>query len=258
MVKRFTWIKPVWYSAAPAGMRLRLWGYWILDSVISTWVYFAHPGFLLPVLVIKLPALSLQAQMITVKTREAFLTDFARFLSALAATASTGRSLQGAFDQTVREFSSECSALEIELRRLCQLTALGTPLSTGLKRMAAKFGLDEAADLASHIQYAETYGHSMPDVLNRSSAWIGGQIRHKRRLTRQMTEKVMEFRLTSKMPLLILLILNITYPDYLNALYTTTSGRGLVLAAAASLEAGAVLFDRTRLNQLKSKGVMGS
>ncbi|WP_170829248.1 type II secretion system F family protein [Acidaminobacter hydrogenoformans] len=228
-----------------------------MDSMISTWIYFAHPGFLLPVLVVKLPALSLQAQMIAVKTRETFLSDFAKFLSALAATASTGKSLHGAFDQTVNEFSSPCSALEIELRRLRQLMSLGTPCATGLERMAMKFGLDEAADLASHIQYAETYGYSMPDVLKRSSDWIGGQIRHKRQMTSQMTEKVMEFRLTSKMPLLILLILNITYPDYLSALYTTTRGRGLVLIAAASLEAGVFLFDRTRLNQLKSKGLMG-
>lgn len=258
MFKRFKWIKPVWYSSAPVGKRLSLWFYWVIDGLVTMWIYFEHAGFLLPVLFIKLPALDYQAQMIAVRARDVFLSDFSKFLSAFAATISTGKSLYGAFEQTIAEFSTECAALEKELRILHRLMQLGTPLTTGLVRMAQRYDLDEAEDLAAHIRYAQDYGHSMSKVLKRSSDWIGGQILHKRRITIQMTEKVLEFRMISKMPLLILMILNLTYPDYLSALYTTSGGRILMFSAVISLEIGTILFDRARLNQLKMKGVMGS
>ena len=257
MFKRFKWIKPVWYSAAPFGQRWCLWFYWIIDGLVTTWVYFEHAGFLLPVLLFKLPALDYQAQMIAVRARDAFLSDFAKFLSGFAATTSTGKSIDGAFEQTINEFSTECAALGKELKTLRRLMQLGTPFTTGLVRMAQHYELDEAADLAAHIRFAQDYGHSMSIVLKRSSDWIGGQIHHKRRITGQMTEKVMEFRMISRMPLFILMILNLSYPDYLSALYTTSGGRVLVLSAVISLEIGTVLFDRARLIQLKTKGVMG-
>jgi len=194
--------------------------------------------------------------MAAVQTKDEFLSDFARFLSLIASSTSTGKSLQSAFDQTVDEFSTNCEHLALELKKLSRLMQLGTPLTAGLARLARQFEVEEAADLSQQLLYAESCGHDMTMVLKRSSVWIGGHIVQKQELIRKMTDRVLEYRLTSKMPLLVLLLLNATYADYLSMLYTTASGRMLVMAAALALEGGTVLFERTRLIQLKTKGLI--
>lgn len=194
--------------------------------------------------------------MAAVQTKDEFLSDFARFLSLIASTTSTGKSLQSAFDQTVDEFSTACEPLAFELKKLSRLMQLGTPLTSGLGRLARQFDLEEATDLSRQLLHAESCGHDMTIVLKRSSVWIGGHILHKQQLIRKMTDQVLEFRLTSKMPLLVLLLLNATYADYLSTLYTTLSGRVLMMTAALALECGTILFERTRLIQLKTKGLI--
>lgn len=256
MLKTFKWIEPVWYKVTPLSRRLQLWSLLSLDVFLSTWILFEHPAFLLLVLIIKLPALTYQAQMAAVQTKDNFLSDFGRFLSLIATTTSTGKSLQSAFVQTVEEFSASSSTLERELQKLSRLMRFGTPLTTGLERLAGHFDLEEASDLGNQLLHAETCGNDMTMVLKRSSEWIGGHILHKQRLVRKMTEQVFEFRLTSKMPLLVLALLNGLYPDYLSSLYMTASGRGLMVFAAIAMEGGTVVFERTRLIHLKTKGLI--
>lgn len=233
-----------------------MWLLLTVDIVLSAWILFDHPGFAPFLFLIKLPALNYQAQMTAVQTKDEFLSDFARFLSLIASTTSTGKSLQSAFDQTVVEFSTNCEHLNAELQKLSRLMRLGTPLTSGLERMALQYEIEEAADLSRQLLHAESYGHDMTIVLKRSSVWIGGHILHKQQLIRKMTDQVLEFRLTSKMPLLVLLLINATYSDYLSTLYTTSGGRVLMMAAALALEGGTVLFERTRLIQLKTKGLI--
>ena len=249
-------IHPVWYRVTPLVRRVRLWVLLAVDIVLSTWILFDHPVFFPFVLLIKLPALNYQAQMTAVLTKDEFLSDFARFLSLIASTTSTGKSLQSAFDQTVDEFSTSCEHLALELKKLSRLMRLGTPLTSGLDLLARQFDLEEATDLSRQLLYAESCGHDLTMVLKRSSIWIGGYILHKQQLIRKMTDQVLEFRLTSKMPLLVLLVLNTVYSDYLITLYTTSGGRGLMMAAALALESGTVMFERTRLIQLKTKGLI--
>jgi len=256
MLRYFRLIQPVWYKAVPLARRIRLWLTLGIEVILSTWILFEHPFFLPFMFLIKLPALNYQAQMNAAQTKDEFLTDFARFLSLIASATATGKSLQSAFNQTVEEFSTSCVTLELELQKLSRLMRLGTPLTTGLERLARQFDLEEAEDLSRQLLHAENCGHDMTMVLKRSSVWIGGHILHKQQLMRKMTDRVLEFRLTSKMPLLVVFLLNATYSDYLSALYTTVGGRSLMMAAALALEIGTVLFERARLIQLKSKGLI--
>ncbi|MDK9709696.1 type II secretion system F family protein [Acidaminobacter sp.] len=256
MLKYFKLIQPVWYRVTPSVRRIRLWLILAIDTILSTWILFENPGFFVFVLLIKLPAMNYQAQMAAVQTKDEFLSDFARFLSLIASTTSTGKSLQRAFDQTVDEFSTACEPLAFELKKLSRLMQLGTPLTSGLGRLARQFDLEEATDLSRQLLHAESCGHDMTIVLKRSSVWIGGHILHKQQLIRKMTDQVLEFRLTSKMPLLVLFLLNATYADYLSLLYTTPGGRVLMMTAALALEGGTILFERTRLIQLKTKGLI--
>ena len=256
MHKIFTLISPVWYQCAPIGDRVKLWLFWSADVLLSTWILYQHPAFLILNLFIKLPALRYQAQLVAVISKDYFLSDFAKLLSQLASVIATGKSLEGAFDQTVHEFSAGSPTLAKELQRLKKLMRLGTPLAAGFERLARQYELEEATDLSRQILHAEHSGNDLKLVIKRSSDWIGSHIYHKQNLIRNMTEKVLEFRVTSKMPLIVIFLLNTVYPDYLLSLYMTNKGRLVVVAASLALEAGTVFFERGRLIQLKNKGLI--
>lgn len=244
-------LSDLWYLATPHLRKVNLWGGWFLDAVLTAWVLFEHPVYSLWTLPVKLPALYYQIQWSNYRTKELFLTEYGRFLTLLASASASGKALPGAFQQAKEEFSGGCQSLLAALSGLERRLQLGLPLPGGLSAIAERYGLEEIKDLAQQLEHAQRYGQELSEALRRTSGWIGAQIQYKRQRLQAMNEIVLEFRLTSKMPLVVFGLIRWIYPDYLAPLSQTAGGLILTAGAVIAFEAGTVLFERARLYQLK-------
>jgi Flp pilus assembly protein TadB len=257
MLRRFSAFNLELTQRVQLSHRIKSLAIWSGDVILSVWVFFGHWAFTPILLAIKLPSLYFQLRMLMVQSGDEFLSEFSDCLSSMAALSATGKSMPHALETAIEEFSGQNRLLKKELKALKNWSLLGMSLTSGLDRIAGRYQLQEITDLSDQIRHALEYGNDITAVLCRTSEWIGGQIHYKQKKVREMTEKIMEFRILSKMPLVILVILNTIYPEYLENLYITAGGRLLMCLAALAFELSAILFEKSRLQMLKAHFVNG-
>jgi Flp pilus assembly protein TadB len=218
--------------------------FWFFECLATTWIYFQSWSFILLVVGVKLPALCIKLRAKIAFEREAFLNDFSRFITELSLQTANGKSLKHAVENCLTDYQGVKGLMQHEIKCLHHYSILGIPIADGLDKMATRYGLEEAKDLAEQIDHSERFGHDLTETTRRASEWIGEQILHRRRQWRHQLERITEYRLLSKMPLAILGLLNMIYSDYLSALYSNLSGRLVMTMAVLILEISSWYFER--------------
>lgn len=89
----------------------------------------------------------------------------------------------------------------------------------------------------------------MVAAVNKAAAVIGEKIGVEQEIRTMVSQKKLEGRIITAMPLLVILFLQTASPEYLSVMYTTLAGRILMSVAVAAIVGAGIMIERiTRID----------
>jgi Flp pilus assembly protein TadB len=176
------------------------------------------------------------------RRRARFADQLPELLQLIASALRSGFSLPQALDACVTEGTQPASA---EFSRALAEVRVGVPLEDALDAVATRMDSDDLRWTIMAIRIQQGVGGNLAEVL----LTIAGTIRERAFLRRQVQALSAEGRLSAyvlvALPLLVGTWLFISSPNYMRPLYTTSTGKLMLLGAGGLLVIGAVWMRRT-------------
>ncbi len=176
------------------------------------------------------------------RRKRAFADQLDRTLQMMAASLRAGYSLL----QSVQAMSSEAdSPTKDEFSRVLNETRIGRALNDSLIEVSNRMGSEDFKWVAQAIAINREVGGNLADVLD----GVARTIRERNQLHRQVAALASEGKLSAiilmALPFGVVAFLTIGNPGYLNRLFTTTIGWGIVIAAIVMLTIGGIWLRAT-------------
>jgi len=176
------------------------------------------------------------------RRKRAFADQLDQTLQMLAASLRAGYSLL----QSVQAMSSEAdSPTKDEFSRVLNETRIGRSLNDSLIEVSNRMGSEDFNWVAQAIAINREVGGNLADVLD----GVARTIRDRNQLHRQVASLASEGKLSAiilmALPFGVTGFLTIANPGYLNRLFTTTIGWGIVIAASIMLTVGGIWLRAT-------------
>jgi len=176
------------------------------------------------------------------RRKRAFGDQLDQTLQMMAASLRAGYSLL----QALQAMSSEAdSPTKEEFSRVLNETRIGRPLNESLIEVANRMGSEDFNWVAQAIAINREVGGNLADVLD----GVARTIRDRNQLHRQVASLASEGKLSAiilmALPFGVTGFLTIANPGYLNRLFTTTIGWGIVIAASIMLTVGGIWLRAT-------------
>ena len=176
------------------------------------------------------------------RRKRAFADQLDSTLQMMAASLRAGYSLL----QSLQAISSEAdSPTKEEFSRVINETRIGRPLNESLIEVANRMGSEDFNWVAQAIAINREVGGNLADVLD----GVARTIRDRSQLQRQVASLASEGKLSAvilmALPFGVTAFLTMANPGYLNKLFTTTIGWGIVIAAVVMLTVGGIWLRAT-------------
>jgi len=176
------------------------------------------------------------------RRKRAFADQLDSTLQMMAASLRAGYSLL----QSVQAMSSEAdSPTKDEFSRVLNETRIGRALNDSLIEVSNRMGSEDFKWVAQAIAINRDVGGNLADVLD----GVARTIRDRNQLHRQVTALAAEGKLSAiilmALPFGVTAFLTMANPGYLNRLFTTTIGWGIVIAAIIMLTVGGIWLRAT-------------
>jgi tight adherence protein B len=176
------------------------------------------------------------------RRKRAFADQLDSTLQMMAASLRAGYSLL----QAVQAMSSEAdSPVKDEFSRVLNETRIGRPLNDSLIEVANRMNSEDFNWVAQAIAINREVGGNLADVLD----GVAHTIRERNQLHRQVNSLAAEGKLSAvilmALPFGVIAFLTMSNPQYLNKLFTTTIGWGIVVASIVMLTVGGIWLRAT-------------
>lgn len=176
------------------------------------------------------------------RRKKAFAEQLDSTLQMMAASLRAGYSLL----QAVQAMGQEAdSPTKDEFSRVLNETRIGRPLNDSLIEVANRMGSEDFNWVAQAIAINREVGGNLADVLD----GVARTIRERNQLHRQVAALASEGKLSAvilmALPFGVVAFLTLANPGYLNRLFTTAIGWGIVVAATVMLIVGGIWLRST-------------
>lgn len=128
--------------------------------------------------------------------------------------------------------------------QVCQQQSLGMSLEESLRKAATSTDHAEFKLFATSISIQMRSGGNLADMVTRLAYVIRDRLRLGRRVRVLTAQVQLSKRILVAIPFVLFLALNVISPQYVRVLYTTTTGRFLLLAGAVALALGSLMMNR--------------
>ena len=166
------------------------------------------------------------------------MSEFKDFLFMASTSIGAGRSMKDAVSESVpslKNIYGEKSILAEDLTKVYERMAKGGENDVSvLMELAESSGIEDVHDFVTIYSICKTTGASLITALNKAAAVIMEKMSIDREIEELIKRKESEGLVIFAMPVLIILFLNLTAPDYISPLYETIAGRIIMTAVAAS------------------------
>ena len=173
---------------------------------------------------------------------------FLHFLQNLSASIESGRSMEEGMEESLRRLLAQ-KAKKTDFLRGMEKTITDRQESREadihlLEKIADESVLDDLKDFVRSYGICRRTGGDMEQAIGLTCQVISEKMKLQQELQVLSAQKRMEARLISLMPLMILLFLRITSPDYIAPLYDTGAGRMIMTLSILTIGAGYYWTDR--------------
>ena len=179
-------------------------------------------------------------------TARIFLEQFKDLLYSMSAAVSTGRSLGQAIEESAEFWQGtygEKDYIMIEISGMVRkMKESNMPDVEVLRDFGDRSGIDDIKDLAMVCTTCKATGGDLSKALTDASDLIGDKITLEKELKSITAQKRFEGRIVSLAPFLLILVIRISSPSYLQPLYS--NGRLISTIALALIICGWILIER--------------
>ena len=170
------------------------------------------------------------------------------FLQSLSDSIESGRSMEEGMEESLCRLLAQKSKKTEFLRRM-EKTITDRKKSREadihlLEKMADESVLDDLKDFVRSYGICRRTGGDLEQAIGLTCQVISEKMKLQQELQVLSAQKRMEARLISLMPLMILLFLRLTSPDYIAPLYDTGAGRMIMTLSILTIGAGYYWTDR--------------
>lgn len=173
------------------------------------------------------------------RRRKRYMSEFKDFLFMASTAIGAGRSMKDAIAESVpsiRNIHGKRSILAEDLEKAYERMETGGENDVAvLQDMAELSGLEDVHDFVTIYAICKMTGASLITALNKAAGVIMEKMSIDREIEELIRRKESEGLVIFVMPVLIILFLNLTAPDYIAPLYETVAGRVIMTIVCASI-----------------------
>lgn len=214
-----------------------------LSIVIAYLFYESVAGFLVVLLVFP-ASLARRKHSGCRKQQRELKQQFKECIRVLTASLYAGYSVENAFQAAQAELEQllgEQSDMCRELRQMNGQIKLNIPVENLIENLAWRSGVEEIFTFGQVFAYAKHNGSNFTRILKDASERIGEKLELEREVQTMIAAKQLEQRIMNLIPLGILLFVRLTNPGFLDVMYATWLGRGM-MSVCLALYGGAFLL----------------
>ena len=173
---------------------------------------------------------------------------FLDFLQSLSASIESGRSMEEGMEESLCRLLAQ-KAKQTDFLRMMEKTITDRKKSREadihlLEKMADESVLDDLKDFVRSYGICRRTGGDLEQAISLTCQVISEKMKIQRELQVLSAQKRMEARIISLMPLMIIIFLRLTSPDYIAPLYDTGAGRMIMTLSIVTIGAGYYWSDR--------------
>lgn len=154
---------------------------------------------------------------------------FKDMLYSLASSLSAGRTVESSFKEALKDLSvlypDPSAFILTELRRIISRLDTNETLEGALEDFAARAGLEDVDNFANVFNISKRSGGNIAEVIKNTSAIISDRIEVGQEVDTMLAERRFEQKVLNAVPILMIILLSLSAPDYMNPVFTTAAGR---------------------------------
>lgn len=202
--------------------------------VIFGIVFVFYRSVLLSALLVPLAILypKYRTRAIVAKRKKELNIQFKDMLYSLSSSISAGKSVEVAFREVFRDLSvlypEPDTFILLEVRRIIGKLEMNETLEDALSDFAARARLEDVENFANVFNICKRSGGNIVEVIKNTSAIINDRIEVAQEVDTMLTERRFEQKVLNVAPILMILLLSASAPDYMSPVFTTGSGRAVM------------------------------
>lgn len=167
---------------------------------------------------------------------------FKDMLYSLSSSISAGKTVEGAFREVLKDLSvlypDPNAFILVEVRRIISRLETNETLESALADFAHRAGLEDMNNFVNVFNICKRSGGNIAEVIKNTSAIINDRIEVGQEVDTMLAERKFEQKVLNVVPILMILLLSATAPDYMSPVFSTAAGRftmsiSILLLAAA-------------------------
>lgn len=219
-----------------------------LNAVISV-LFYNSLSAMIPGMVIVVLYGKEKKRQLTGKRRRRMRLELKEFLNALIAALQTGRSMENAFLEAVRDtaqyFEKETEFMK-EMKQICMRLSVGQPLEELLKDFADRSHLEELEYFSEVFSISRRSGGNIVAIMKNTIRMIQEKTEAEEEIYTVIAEKQLEFSVMCGIPLAMILYLRIGAGTMLACLYGNLQGI-FVMSLCLVIYGGCYLYGKRLL-----------
>lgn len=187
--------------------------------------------------------------MLVQKRMRQMRVEFKEFLNALIAALQTGRSLENAFAEALKDtarYMEKDTEFLLEIRRICSGVEMGETLEKMLMDFSQRSHMEELQYFAQVFSIGKRSGGNIVAIMKNTIRMIQERIEVEEEVATIIVEKQMEFQIMTIIPLAIIIYLRIGAGGLLECLYGNFTGI-LVMSLCLIIYGGCYLYGKRLL-----------
>ena len=177
-----------------------------------------------------------------INKREAmFETQLVDAMDLAARSLRAGHPMLGAFQLIAEEMAPPVSTVFAEM---CQRHEMGASLEESLRDTAEESTSSDLTLFATSVAIQMRTGGNLAELIDRLAAVVRERMRLSRRVRVMTAQTQMSKRVLLALPFVMLVLLSLLNPSYMDPLFSTTAGNYLLAFGAAGLALGAWVMSR--------------
>ena len=175
--------------------------------------------------------------------------DFKEFLNALIASLQTGRSIENAFTEALKDTSrylEKDTEFILEMRKICSGVSVGKPLEKMIMEFSDRSHLEELEYFAEVFSIGKRSGGNLIGIMKNTIRMLQERMDAEEEIYTVLAEKQMEFYLMCVIPIAMIVYLRIGAGNMLNSLYGNITGIS-VMTVCLLIYGGCYLYGKRLL-----------
>lgn len=166
------------------------------------------------------------------RRRDAMNLHFKQALYSLSSSLTAGRSVENGFREAIDDlrllYPDGNNDLIRELGIICTRMEYGQPIEEALQDFSHRAGMEDISNFADVFTTCKRSGGDLVEIVRRTSSIITEKLEISQEISVMIAQKKFEAKAMIAAPVLFLLFMEMTSPDYMSSLH---SGVGIVISA---------------------------